>query len=211
MADILFVLAAFAFMTLFGLAIWLFTLLVNDKKEPKDAPIDLNFLSHKDTGNFIGIETSAVGAKDGRHFIKMLPKDVSYDKKESDVEEVSIIADRNKVLSFAKGTISKHRSVNIILPKTASDFHEAIKQTDLGRGLMIATEMQNAVNAEIRSLLEGHDRKDKVLEKLGHGEISKEFMTFLEEQYKDALRFSIDAKNKEKSSSTLTSQSLKKE
>jgi len=205
MSSILYITVILGFAVLTGLIIWLLSFLFLEKKEPQDSPIDLNFLSNKFDGYFIGVETSSVGAKDGRHFIKMLPKDVDIKMKDKDLKEVSVIVDKNKVCSLPKGTVSKYKNINILLPKHASDLHEALKETIVGRGLMMGIELQNAANAEIDSLLMGHDRKDEILSRIGHAEVSKEFLNFQEELYKDALKFNLEAKSRDKSPTSLSS------
>lgn len=211
MINILYVIAVIGFLALVGMVLWLLYTIFRHKYEPQDASIILNFLSHLDNGYFLGVETDQSFGKKGRHFIKMIPRDIDAKTNPADVKEISIIAGRNKLLPLPKGSLSKRRSVTIILPKDASDYHEAVKNTEFGKIMMLGTEMINAANAEIGSLLEGHNRKDKIIEKIGHGEVSKEFLTFQEELYRDALRYSLDAKTKDKSSSSSSSIIPKKE
>ena len=198
MVNILYVTLTVGFIILAGLLLWLLSYVLVERKEPEDAPIAINFLSHFDGGHFLGIETDSKAAKDGRHFIKILPKDLHPKKMGEDIEEVSVIVGRNKICSYPKGTISKDRNIKVYLPNHPDDLHEAVKDSILGRGIMMAIELQNAANAEIESLLKGHERKDEILKRIGHAELSKEFVSLMEEQYQDILKFQLDAKSKDK-------------
>ncbi len=200
MPSTLFFIAVFAFVLLFVLIIWLLTIVFASKSEASDSTLTLNFLSHFDNGFFIGAETSSVGAKDNYHYIKFLPKDVNVKNNATKIKEVDVIVEKNKYLSFPKGTLSKERNISMLLPKTASDFHEAVKDSVIGKGLMLGVELQNAANIEIESLLQGHLRKDDILKRIGHAEISKEFLSFQTELYHDALKFAFDVKNRDKTS-----------
>jgi hypothetical protein len=131
-----------------------------------------------------------------------MPKDVNVDKLEKDVKSVKIVVDRNKYLSFPKGTLSKSRNISIGMPLTADHMHETVKDSIFGKGLMFAAELQNAANAEISSLLEGHSRKDDILKRIGPAEISKEFLNLITESYHDALKLALDAKNRDTKPST---------
>lgn len=213
MNNIIYVFIIAAFLILFGLIVWLLSIVFREKKEAKDSPIDLNFLSHFDTGCFIGTEISSVGAKDNYHFIKMLPKDIDIDKlnKNEVIKPVSIIVENNKICSFPKGTLSKDKNINFLLPKKSSDFHETVKDSIIGKGLMLAVELQNSSNAEINSLIEGHIRKDEILKRIGNAEISKEFLTFQSELYQDMLRTALEAKTKDRSSIVPSSTMIRSE
>jgi fumarate reductase subunit C len=205
MISILSLSLIFAFFVLVGLVIWLLIYVFVYKKEPQDSPINLNFLSHHTGGHFLGVETSSLNAKEGRHFIKMMPKDVNIKLKDKDLKEEIIIADKNKIITYPKGTLSPDKNINIILPKHASDLHEAVKNSELGRALMMTIEIVNSANAEINSLLEGHKRKDEILERIGHAEVSKEHINLLDEFYRDTLKLAFDARSREKSPSSTTS------
>jgi hypothetical protein len=191
-----------SFIALFGLTIWLLISYFTEKRKIRDDPIILNFLAPIDHGFFLGTQISDITGKDGRHVIQFEPKDIDLlqDNKEKmakQQEPVDVIVAKNKLFAMPKGSISKLRNVNIVLPKSASDFPEALKESLIGKGLMWAVEAQNAINSEINSLREGHNRKDKIFENIGHGEASTQFMGFMQELYKDALKASVDLKGKD--------------
>lgn len=198
----------FCFVALFVFAIWTLIIYFSEKKKPKDETIAIDFGAHINGGHFVGTEVSVKQAKGGRHFIEFLPKDVDVTKDDFKVESEQKIVDSNKIVPLPKGAASPERHINIYMPKRASDMHEALKESLLGKGIMIAVEMQNSVNAEIHSLTEGHLRKDEILQRIGHGEVSKEWMTMITEIYRDTLKSSLEAKGKDKTPTVLNPSAL---
>lgn len=193
-----------SFIILFVLTLWLLIAFFQEKKKLQDNPLILNFLSSLDNGYFLGTQISMEDGKNGRHIIKYDPKDIdvlSDDK--SQLEPADVIVEKNKLFSLPKGSVSRKRNVLVALPKHADDFPEALKNSLIGKGLMWATEAQNAINAEINSLKEGHDRKDNILKQLGNGEASQAFITFQQELFKDALKMTLEAKGRDNKSSTV--------
>lgn len=203
MANIfLYFVLTFAFVALIGLIIWALIVFLNYKKEIKDDVFGINFMSFKSDGRFVGIERDHKTGKDGRHIISLDPKDVDLSKDE-DMKPVKVIVDARKIISMPKGTVSRDKNINIYLPKSATDFPDAIKDSDLGKAFMWLTELKNLVNTEVEMLAEGHTRKDALLIRIGTGEISRSFMKFNEELVKDALEAAVNSKDKPKTAGNL--------
>jgi len=206
MSFVLYGMIGIAIVIALTLLIWLIMVMFQPKDDFKDSVIHLNFSSHFDrsSGTFIGIEEKNQGTgKSGRHYLEVMPKDIAVDAKKEDIKKVKIIVDRNRYLSFPAGTLSANRSISIGLPKHASDLHEAMKNTEFGKAMMIASEIQGAANAEIDSLLEGHDRKDDILNRIGHAELSKASLNMITELYNDALKASIESRGRQSTGSIL--------
>jgi len=195
-------LVIFSFIALLTVVILLIINYFQEKKNRRDDTIALNFSSNV-SGHFLGIEEEVKDGKGGRHLIKFAPKDIDVYKDDKQIESETIIIDKNKIETFPKGSVSPERNINVYFPRHASDLHESLKNTNLGRAIMWATELQNAVNAEVKSLVEGHHRKDEILNRLGHGEVSKEFLMFQDELFRDALRATLESRGKDKMTPTV--------
>lgn len=208
MVNITYIILGLSTVLMFGSAFWLILILYKEKKRPFDAPIILNFLSTFDTGRFIGTEVSSKMGKNERMIIEFEPKDIGLDEK--DVKNCTIIVDKNKLITLPMGAPSKARHVHIALPPKASMFPSQIKETVFGKAMMWATEAQNAINAELNAVSEGSARKTDILNKLGDGEVSKEFLTWHTELYQDLLKSAYEAKNKGSNTSLIpnTSQNI---
>lgn len=169
----------------------------------EDKAFVLNFCSknsYPEKGIAYGILNNIEIGKGGRKIVKfeqrdILPKDFEL------VKESTVIVDQNKILSIPKGgDWSKQKNIMILLPSSASDFPDSLKETLFGKGLLIATEIQNAVNAEINSIKEGSERKSEILKRLGDGELSREHIMSIDEIFKDVVKLAVDAKKENKPS-----------
>lgn len=181
---------------LIGILIFLF---IRKDKKAKDKPFVLNFMSPFSKGRFIGVEESVEKCSNGNLIIHFLPKDIDEDKmKEEDIKPIPIIVERSKYLSFPRGSASSDKSINVILPKSVQDFAPQIKQNDLIKAMIWATELRNLEKSVTNVLEEGIARRDEIYTKLGTGELSKEFIEFTEEMVKDSIKIAIDPKIKDK-------------
>lgn len=159
----------------------------------KDNPIGINFLATNSEGRAIGVEKSIVVGKGDRRVITLSPRDVMT-KGLKELKDVTVIVDKNKLLSLPKGVFSKDKNINLYLPPSIDKFPEPLKKTLFGKLLMFLTTITNAENAELDALQEGMKRQAAHIESLGMGELSKEKMTQLEEVYTDLLNAAKDIK-----------------
>jgi hypothetical protein len=202
MSTGIFILLALLIFVIFALGVWLFIIIVGGKEDEDDAPIIINFMSHKANGRFLGKEIDNKIGKDGRQIITLDPRDVIIKKKlkkKIKIEPVHIIVGKNKKISFAKGILSKDKNITFILPPKAEDLPENVKNTLIGKALMWATELQNFAKLEAEILREGTDRRDNLAKAIGDGELSKEFQQFTRELVTDFLETQLlakEAKNK---------------
>ena len=169
------------------------------QKDLKDTPIILNLVKH--CKYFIGSQLSIDNAKNNRKIITMEPKDISVNAKE--VETANIIVDANKLEHWPMGSVSKDRTIIWALPNSATELPDQIKNTVIGKGIMWAIELQNSVNAEVASVMEGSQRKTEILKRLGDGEISKEFLQFEDELRRDTIKSVLDLKKEKPATPTL--------
>ena len=169
----------------------------------EDKPFILNFCSkniYPEKGIAYGILKSIETGKGGRKIVKfeqrdILPKDFKL------IKESTVVVDQNKIVSIPKGgDWSKQKNIMMLLPSSATDFPDSLKETLFGKGLLLATEIQNAVNAEINSLKEGSERKSEILKRLGDGELSREHIMSIDEIFKDVVKLAVDAKKENKPS-----------
>lgn len=188
------------------LGVWLFIVVFREKEEDLDANILLNFLSNRSNGRFLGRELEVTEGKNGRKLIKFEPKDILFKGKNKNKPLLpeKVIAGKNKYVNFPRGTLSKDRNISMVLPINPSDLPENIKHTEIGVALMMMTEMKNLAETEIKILREGSMRKDAMLQKIGDGEISREFMSYTEELVKDYLRAQVNPKEERNKTSLNT-------
>jgi len=190
-----------SFLALLGGIIWAALAWLNYKKVIKDDAYIVNLMSFLTDGRFIGIEKSNKLGKDGRRIIMMDPKDIDPDKIKNNIKEVKIIAGKERIEIVPKGEISADKNIKFILADSPSDYPEAFKKTDIGKAFMLVTQMRKEIEFEVKLLEEGGLRKDKMLTKIGTGEISRSYVKFYEELMKDALEAAVNSKDKPKASS----------
>ena len=118
------------------------------------------------------------------------------------VEDVKVIAERNKIISLPKGRTSKDRNIKIVLPKSASEFDQSLKETDFGKILMFLTELKNTDLTEIEAFREGMRRQSSHIKKIAGGEVSIERLSYLEELYDDALEAVVKSVKKGEKTTT---------
>lgn len=193
-----------SFAGLLGLVIWLLVEYFKEKEEPRDDPIAINFCSHLSEGRFMGTQVKVDIGKDGRYVCMLDPKDLSP-KTHDKPKLVTVIVDNNKLVPLPKGRPSKERNFVIYLPPSAEEIPSEMRDTLIGKAMCWATELKNYEKTVIDILREGADRRDELLQKIGDGEISKEFIQFQEGLVADYLKKIINPKDiKEKSSISLT-------
>lgn len=157
-------------------------------------------------GFSIGSEISCDNI-DNKNLITFKPKDVDIKKykKFDRIMPVKIVADKNKVVTLPKGTLSNNRNIKIILPPNPEDFPTSLKETEFGKLLMCMTEQINVNNVESAVIREGSDRKTNILTKSGDGEISIDYLQTQSELFTDAMKTVTEVKNKSTSTTSLHS------
>lgn len=189
----------FATLVALVLLVLLLRIVFKEKEEEEDRVIALNFLTNHSNGRAIGIERELIPGAGERKIAILEPRDLNPKrKKEEEIKNEKVIIDKDKILYCPKGSWSKDRNINIYIPPSASDFPISLKKTELGQALMFYTEVKNAVNTEINAIKEGSKRKSEILERLGDGEISVEFLEKNQELVKDLFKNIVDMKLKEK-------------
>ncbi len=168
--------------------------------EEEDRPFCINFLSDFCDGVAYGVEQSVKTGKNGRKITMVSQRDILA-KNIDKIKEVPVITEKNKIVSLPRGAWSSEKNINIHLPPSASDFPDAIKETEIGKALMLLTEIKNAVNSELATIKEGSRRKSEILNKLGDGELSREHLITIQELQKDLIKMAADVR-KDKTSTT---------
>lgn len=160
-----------------GLVIYVLTLIFKEEDKPDDDPIVLNLMSEKTHGHAYGSEKAAQRTSSGRMHCTFVPKDVRPKAiMEKTWQEQEIIVDFDKVLTFPKGTVSKHKTLKVYLPQRAEDLSPAVRETSLGKVFMVMIETKNFEKSLTDMLREGTKRRDDVLKELGDGELSAEWL-----------------------------------
>lgn len=174
------------FLIIVSLFIWLIIVIYKKQYILENDPIVLNFLSHKSNGFAVGLEKEVVHGKNDRLVCRIQSKD--FDVKNEIPKDEKVIVEKNKVIQFAKGSLSKFRDIKIYLPKNPEDLPESFKETSFGKFFMRYIELKNVISEETRVVREGSNRKTAILEKLGDGEISEELIKTWEGAMKDIVK-----------------------
>ena len=164
-----------------------------EEEEIRDNPLAINWMSANCDGRAIGVEKNTVLGKDGRKVITISPRDVDS-KNLKELNDVTVIVDKNKLISFPKGSLSSDKNINMYLPPSPDLFSDNLKQTEFGKMLMFWTSLKGADNALIDSLKEGMKIQSAHVKSLAGGEVSIEKMTQLEELFQEALKAVQDTK-----------------
>lgn len=199
-----FVILSVVFLIFVGFVIWLVVEAFKEKEPRKDDAIALNFCSHLpgSNGRFLGIEKNHETGKRNRHVVTLQPADIKVDAKEA-VPDVTVVVDSNKRIIIPKGGVSADRNIVVYLAPNASDYPEELKNTVIGRALMWASELANYEKLVVDILREGGERKDALLNTLGDGEISKEFIQFQEGLVVDYLQKVVNPQTMKEKAATL--------
>ena len=200
-----FILLGISFISLGALVIWLLITIFGEKEKKVDNPIALNFLAKRDNGRFIGEEISRSTGKNGRHLCIISPKDISIKNLKDKIPDETVIVDKNKLLSISRGALSKDKNINLYLPATIDDIDSSIRTTPLGLALAYLTMLKDVEKTVEDILREGAMRRDLLLQKIGSGEISKEFINFQEGLVKDYLEHVINPRDLKEKPSTYSS------
>ena len=163
-----------------GLIVYWILLIFRDEDEQLQDNLIINFMSNYTTpvkGHAIGLEvnTKRIGK---RFLIEYAPRDINKKllKDKDKIDNVKVAVDSNKILVLPEGTLSGYRSVKILLPPTAEDFADNLKTTQFGQAMMELTEKINDANVEAKIIRTGSNRKTKLLNDIGDGEISEEWV-----------------------------------
>ena len=179
------------------LFIWLAYIYYYKEDDIEDRPLCINWMSQFSGNRFLGIETDSKIGKNGRHIIEYLPLDIHSKNIKSIQREIAII-DKNKIISFPKGSLSRDKNLNMYLPPTASDFNDNIKNTEFGKILMWITELKNADNTVIDALKESNKRQAAIVKDLAFGEATIKKMKQLQTYQDDAINSITKGINKQR-------------
>lgn len=182
----------FSITAIAGLIIWLAMLYFKEHDEKHDDPLVINMMSNYSSpvaGHAIGFEVSTTKV-DNRYLIEYSPRDVDkkYFLENKKVENVKVVVDKNKIITLEKGTLSNFRTIKILLPPNAEDFGTELKLHPFGKIMMDLTESINSFNVESSMVRKGSNMKTKILERMGDGEISKEYMNSIDDQTKELVK-----------------------
>jgi len=181
-----------------GLFAFLLVLFFREEEEKTLSPLIINLMPQYTIpvkGHAVGVEVNTTKV-DNRFLIEYQPRDLNYeninDKK--NIENVKVVIDKNKILTLPIGTLSSFRDVKILLAPNAEDYSSELKDTVFGKVIMAMTEAIGVENKETDIVREGSNRKSKLLEKLGDGEISEEYIDKIGEITREALKHAGDTK-----------------
>ena len=201
-----FIILGVSFVGLGVLVVFLLITIFSERKKGKDNPIILNFLSKRDGGRFIGEVVGSTMGKGGRHLISFSPRDVDLDlERNKDIKNETIIVDRNKLIVAQKGSLSQDKNIMFALPASLADIPEDIKGQDFGKSLIFLIKLKELQKTVEDILREDSSRKNLLLEKIGNGEISKEFINFQEGLIRDYLEKIINPRDLKEKTSTYSS------
>lgn len=181
-----------------GLGIYLVILIFREEDEKFEDNMVINFMpqySNPNKGHAIGMEVSTkkIGS---RYLVEYQPRDVNKKllKEKEKLENAKIVVDSNKILSLPTGTLSGYRNIKILLPPNPEDFPDSMKDTLFGQALMDLTEKINTSNVEAKIVREGSSRKTKLLNEIGDGEVSEEFIERTKELQKEIDKQKFEGK-----------------
>lgn len=190
---------------LLGLAVYLILLIFRDEEDRLEDNVIINFMPQYSSpvkGHAIGMEVNSkkIGK---RYLIEYAPRDINKKllRDKVKIENVKIVVDSNKIIVLPEGTLSGYRNVKILLPPNSEDFPDSFKHTLFGQVMMELTEKISDANVEAKIIRTGSTRKTKLLEELGDGEISEEFLERQKEINKELDKQKLDSKSSPPTSS----------
>jgi len=169
---------------------------VNKEEEYEDNPFVINFASKFSDRHAYGIQKNIVQGKGDRNGVTYSPRDINYKLVDS-IKDKTIYAQRNKIVSLSKGSWSGQKNINIILPPKSEDFPDGIKDSDIGKALMLLTEIKNSNEAEVAMLREGNDRMRNILPDIGDGELSAKHISKINVLFGDLVKIAAKGKERE--------------
>jgi hypothetical protein len=175
-----------------GLFVWLLILKFKEPEQPNDDTILRNFMSGYTNGHSLGSITE-IFQGDKRVGYKFIPRDVDkvklYRSKEKITLKPQIIwVERDKVVTFVKGTLSAHRHEIWVLPPKPEDLNAELKNTSFGKMLMTMIEDINAKIEESEVLRKRILVQTALLNKTEGLELVQEYMDKVNEVQKDLLK-----------------------
>ena len=203
MALLTIILLVFGFVVLVGLGITALVIYFKEPKQIEDSPRLYNFMSYKTNGHWEGVIRNIERGPGGRWKIIFEPKDVKPNdiiKKNWKLQKV--VFDYNKFELIPIGDLSNHKNIAIGYPVKPEHIPSHLRQTSLGKMIIIMTEMKNYEKVVEHALRSGHDRKDVYIGEIGHGEISVEMMSRIKGLLLEDLKESI-IKSRDKSISSV--------
>jgi hypothetical protein len=179
-----------------GMILWLLSIIFKEEEKIADNPFIIDFSSFKDKrGRAIIEELNSEPCDSGRISIHVKPKDVDYRKlKDHHIEEYDILSEPNKIITFAKGTWSKDRTIKIRLPQYPENLPEEMKGNVFGKLLSTITEDKNYESMVVDLIRKGSERKTELLNKMPEGEVSEAIIDLYEGIIKQISEASKDKK-----------------
>lgn len=185
-------------LTVATLGTWLVIILAKKEDDVEDPTTGINFMAAWSEGRAYGSEMKVEKGNGDRYVITLDPKDINPNSKEK-IKPVKVIVDKNKIISLPRGKWSAEKNINIYLPPTADDFPDDLKATPFGKMLQLYTEIINADNTTISSLLEGKKRSNTFIKEMAGGEATTEIIKIFKELLKDVGETVKEAKGHTKS------------
>ena len=175
-----------------SLIIWLIRLIYTIEEIEVDEYFAINLANLKNGGAYGKVKSiTTIG---NRYKVTMEPRDFSLQtlKENKSIKLITFIVEKNKIITFPKGTLSQEKHIQIFLPRHASDFPEQISNTQFGKCLEFFTEISNATNTELEAMREGFIRQKAQLINMGMGEVSIKSINYLESILKDVVEMKKD-------------------
>ncbi|MFW5793888.1 MAG: hypothetical protein ACOCV1_00160 [Bacillota bacterium] len=158
-----------------ALSVWLLIIYNKEEKIGKNEPLVLNLIASEEDGRAMITEKEVQNGCGKRFVVNAEANDIDQNSKNIN-RELKIVVPENKVISLPQGLLSKDRNIKIYLPIRAENMPESIKNTDFGKSLMFLTELKDYKSSVEKILREGSKRKDNLLQEIGDGELSSEFL-----------------------------------
>lgn len=196
----IFLMVFFLVLILIGVS-WIIVIFFTKDEEIKNLPFLINFMSNFADGSVLGLIKSRDIGKDDRVRIIYTPLDIPIEDIDK-VPDKTIWVEKNKLIDFSKTQWSRWKNIVVALPSEVSYLPEALKKTEFGAILAVATEVKNSENTEIAAIREGSNRKTNILKRQGDGELSREDILKMDEFVEDMLKVLSNFKNKEKTYTT---------
>jgi len=184
------------FLIIVGVAIIFSIILYGKEEKYENNPLIFSFLGKSSNNCAFGIEEKVETGVGGRALVTFSQRGYNP-KKQKKPETVKCIVDKSKIIYLPRWTLDKNKTIKILLPQNADDFPDIMKESEFGQALQLVTEIKNAVNSEISAIKKGSEMKDEILEKLSGGEISREYLSKIDELIKDLIKIAASTKNKD--------------
>lgn len=189
------------FVTVLGLSTWIIYLVLGSQKTPKDNPDCITLMPDKTDGFFHGTQLKVIDETPDRTLLEFQPRDFDIDDLE-DAKPQRLVVEKNKIYHLPKGILSKRKNIVIYGPRDAEDLPKALRETPIGKIIMLAITAESLNQDERKILRTVIETQKKGLEDLNMGEISEERIKKLMGYFDDAIGSLAKAKDVSKSTSS---------